>query len=82
MSNIAFYEPLPGYEWAPIEQAPRDGSIAIVYDEKPGEDYGPDVHPAYYDARKRWWVAWATETDPYDIDPTHFLRQACSVEVE
>jgi len=60
--------------WRDILDAPEDGTTILVYDEKPGKEYGPGVHEAFYDKDKmRWTAAPGVDTDPFDICPTHWL---------
>jgi hypothetical protein len=58
--------------WEEIETAPRDGSVIIVYEDKP-KAYGPSVFTAKWSAHRNSWVATDdVDTDPYDILPTHW----------
>jgi len=64
-------EPLelpPGFK--PIEGAPRNGALVIVWDPKPSAAYGPDIHPAFWNAEYDCWEAAAgTAANPRDINP-------------
>jgi len=71
--------------WEPMDgpnPPPRDGTVIFVYDQKPmslfvdePNPYGKDAHTAAWgtEGYDGWVAGPDAETDPFDIDPTHWL---------
>lgn len=63
-------------DWIKVgEELPPPDEVVWVYDKKPSKDYGYDVHTAKREMKNgdwRWVAGDDADTDPYDIEPTHW----------
>ena len=64
-------------EWISVsDRLPEEGESVWVYDKKPSIEYGRDVHTAMmmeFGFGVRWLAGDDGETDPQDINPTHWM---------
>lgn len=60
--------------WQTMDSAPKDGTFFVCYDKKPSIEYGYDIHNAFFDLERERFVACNdSDTDIYDIMPTHWM---------